>query len=149
MADARSFACAGLDCGHDRLADRARQRRRYGGGSGFDGGSALGDRVLAGAARAGTPRVRRSRARTARLAGIPRRTCAVVRQNHLPLLSAYLAAPVDLVSNFVPVLGHVDDVIVVALALGLLVRLTPRRVIRDHLDALSASIDMAAPPPDP
>jgi len=79
------------------------------------------------------------------LAGIPRRTCAVVRQNHLPLLSAYLAAPVDLVSNFVPVLGHVDDVIVVAL----LVRLTPRRVIRDHLDALSASIDMAAPPPDP
>jgi len=83
------------------------------------------------------------------LAGIPRRTCAVVRQNHLPLLSAYLAAPVDLVSNFVPVLGHVDDVIVVALALGLLVRLTPRRVIRDHLDALSASIDMAAPPPDP
>jgi uncharacterized membrane protein YkvA (DUF1232 family) len=40
----------------------------------------------------------------------------------LALLLAYLALPLDLVPDFVPVLGHVDDVIVAAVALRLVAR---------------------------
>ena len=38
------------------------------------------------------------------------------------LLLAYLVSPVDLVPDFVPVLGYADDVVVVALALRAVVR---------------------------
>ena len=38
------------------------------------------------------------------------------------LLLAYLALPIDLVPDFVPVLGHADDAIVVALVLRSVVR---------------------------
>ena len=38
------------------------------------------------------------------------------------LLLAYLAMPIDLVPDFVPVLGHADDAIVVALVLRSVVR---------------------------
>jgi uncharacterized membrane protein YkvA (DUF1232 family) len=40
----------------------------------------------------------------------------------LVLLLAYLACPVDLVPDFVPVLGYADDVLVVALVLRSVVR---------------------------
>jgi uncharacterized membrane protein YkvA (DUF1232 family) len=38
------------------------------------------------------------------------------------LLFAYLAFPIDIVPDFIPVIGHVDDVIVVALVLRSVVR---------------------------
>lgn len=37
-------------------------------------------------------------------------------------LAAYLASPIDLIPDFVPGLGHVDDVVVMAVALRLAVR---------------------------
>jgi uncharacterized membrane protein YkvA (DUF1232 family) len=49
------------------------------------------------------------------------------------LLAAYLVFPVDLVPDFVPVLGYVDDVAIVLAALALVIRLTPAMVIDDLL----------------
>jgi uncharacterized membrane protein YkvA (DUF1232 family) len=40
----------------------------------------------------------------------------------LVLLAAYLASPIDLVPDFIPVAGHLDDAVLVVLALGWLVR---------------------------
>lgn len=40
----------------------------------------------------------------------------------LVLLLAYLASPIDLVPDFIPVIGYADDVLVVALVLRLIVR---------------------------
>ena len=40
----------------------------------------------------------------------------------LLLLLVYLASPIDLVPDFIPLIGYADDVVVVALALRLLVR---------------------------
>jgi uncharacterized membrane protein YkvA (DUF1232 family) len=44
----------------------------------------------------------------------------------LVLLVAYLAMPLDLVPDFVPVLGQLDDALVVLAAIGLLILAVPR-----------------------
>ena len=47
------------------------------------------------------------------------------------LLLAYLASPIDLVPDFVPVLGYADDAIVAAVALRRVVRIAGSEAI-DH-----------------
>ena len=59
--------------------------------------------------------------------GVPR--AARVR---LWLLLAYLAIPIDLVPDFVPVLGYADDAIVVTLVLRSVVRRAGGSVVRRH-----------------
>jgi uncharacterized membrane protein YkvA (DUF1232 family) len=50
----------------------------------------------------------------------------------LILLMAYLAFPLDLVPDFVPVLGYVDDVLIVALVLRSVVRHAGADALRRH-----------------
>jgi len=49
------------------------------------------------------------------------------------VLVAYLAMPFDLIPDFIPLLGQLDDLVVIALALWLLVRLVPPDLIEEHL----------------
>ena len=49
----------------------------------------------------------------------------------LILLLAYLASPIDLIPDVIPVLGILDDLAVATLALWLAYRLTPRHVMED------------------
>ncbi|MSQ12815.1 MAG: DUF1232 domain-containing protein [Dehalococcoidia bacterium] len=51
----------------------------------------------------------------------------------LPAVAFYLAMPIDIIPDFIPVLGQLDDVLVVVLALGLFIRMTPPQVIEDHI----------------
>jgi uncharacterized membrane protein YkvA (DUF1232 family) len=48
------------------------------------------------------------------------------------LLLAYLVSPIDLVPDFVPVLGYADDVVVVAWALRSVVRRAGREALSQH-----------------
>jgi uncharacterized membrane protein YkvA (DUF1232 family) len=48
------------------------------------------------------------------------------------LLLAYLVSPIDLVPDFVPVLGYTDDVVVVAWALRSVVRRAGREALTRH-----------------
>jgi uncharacterized membrane protein YkvA (DUF1232 family) len=50
----------------------------------------------------------------------------------LGLLVLYLALPLDLVPDFIPVAGQLDDAILLALALRRLVRRAGTGVIREH-----------------
>ena len=50
----------------------------------------------------------------------------------LVLLLAWLVSPIDLVPEFIPVLGPLDDVIVVGLVLRHLVRRAGPDVVQDH-----------------
>jgi uncharacterized membrane protein YkvA (DUF1232 family) len=50
----------------------------------------------------------------------------------LRVLLVYLAVPVDLVPDFVPVLGYADDVIVVAFVLRRVVRLAGPTALEQH-----------------
>ena len=50
-----------------------------------------------------------------------------------PALVLYLALPLDIVPDFIPVLGQLDDVAVAVIAAGILLRFTPRSVFEEHL----------------
>ncbi len=45
------------------------------------------------------------------------------------LVAAYALSPIDLIPDFIPVVGYLDDLVIVPLGLALVVRLTPPEVI--------------------
>lgn len=45
------------------------------------------------------------------------------------LVAAYALSPIDLIPDFIPVLGYLDDIVLIPLGLALVVRLTPRTVL--------------------
>ena len=47
------------------------------------------------------------------------------------LVAAYALNPIDLIPDFIPVIGYLDDLLLVPLGLALVVRLTPPEVIED------------------
>ena len=52
----------------------------------------------------------------------------------IPALTAlYLLNPIDLIPDFLPVVGYLDDVAVVLASLALVMRLTPRAVVEELL----------------
>jgi uncharacterized membrane protein YkvA (DUF1232 family) len=57
---------------------------------------------------------------------IPRRT-----KVPLALLVPYLASPIDLIPDFIPVLGQLDDAVLVALALRRVIRAAGRDVVEE------------------
>ncbi|MEX0682597.1 MAG: YkvA family protein [Dehalococcoidia bacterium] len=50
----------------------------------------------------------------------------------------YLASPIDLLPDFIPVIGFVDDVLIVMAGVGLLLRAVPAAVIEEHLQFFEA-----------
>ena len=54
----------------------------------------------------------------------------------LPALILYLALPVDLIPDFIPVVGHLDDLLLVALVTVVLLRAIPSEVIEEHIRSL-------------
>lgn len=72
---------------------------------------------------------------------------ALARDSRIPLalrvippgLVLYLATPIDLIPDFIPVIGHLDDVVIAVVGLGLLLRLTPRWVLEDHVARLESA----------
>ena len=54
----------------------------------------------------------------------------------IPALIVYLVLPIDLIPDFIPVVGHLDDLLIVILAIGTLIRFTPRLVLDDLLARL-------------
>jgi uncharacterized membrane protein YkvA (DUF1232 family) len=51
----------------------------------------------------------------------------------LPLIALYVAMPFDLIPDFIPVLGQLDDLLVIGLGLGVFLLLTPRDIVEQHL----------------
>jgi membrane protein DedA with SNARE-associated domain/uncharacterized membrane protein YkvA (DUF1232 family) len=57
------------------------------------------------------------------------------------LVAAYAISPIDLIPDFIPVLGHLDDVILVPLGVLLAVRLIPGELLDEHRRAAEAAVD--------
>ena len=57
------------------------------------------------------------------------------------LLLAYLAMPIDLIPDFVPVIGYADDAIIVALALRSVARRAGRTAIAAHWPGTEAGLN--------
>ena len=47
------------------------------------------------------------------------------------LLLPYLASPIDLIPDFIPVLGHLDDAALIAVALAYVIRRSGREVVEE------------------
>jgi uncharacterized membrane protein YkvA (DUF1232 family) len=68
----------------------------------------------------------------------------LLRERRIPLLARamvpvvllHLAMPLDIVPDFIPVLGYLDDLVIVLVGVWVLMRLTPRAVIEDHVATL-------------
>lgn len=45
----------------------------------------------------------------------------------------YLAIPFDIIPDFIPILGYLDDVAIVLISLALLMKLTPKEVAKELL----------------
>lgn len=58
------------------------------------------------------------------------------------LVVAYAASPIDLIPDFIPVLGYLDDLILVPLGIWLVLRLIPEAVM---IDARARAADMERP----
>jgi uncharacterized membrane protein YkvA (DUF1232 family) len=54
------------------------------------------------------------------------------------VVAGYALSPIDLIPDFIPVLGYLDDVIIVPLGILLVVRLIPAEIMAEHR-ALAAS----------
>ena len=60
---------------------------------------------------------------------VPPRTKAT-----LIVLTAYLASPVDLIPDFLPGVGQVDDIVIVAFGLDQMLNRVPVEIVKEHWD---------------
>ena len=47
-------------------------------------------------------------------------------------VAGYALSPIDLIPDFIPVLGHVDDLVIVPIGIWLAVRLIPPDILKEH-----------------
>jgi uncharacterized membrane protein YkvA (DUF1232 family) len=64
-----------------------------------------------------------------------------------PAFVVYLASPLDLVPDFIPIIGLVDDVLVALVGVGLLLRFTPRPVLEELVERVESLVDVTPPAP--
>lgn len=62
---------------------------------------------------------------------------------------AYAVSPIDLIPDFIPVLGHLDDLIILPFLVWMAVRLIPPEVIAEHRARIAAADAAAEPAPSP
>ena len=48
-------------------------------------------------------------------------------------LVLYIASPIDLLPDFIPVIGYFDDILIVLVGAALLLRSVPRQLIEEHV----------------
>jgi uncharacterized membrane protein YkvA (DUF1232 family) len=57
----------------------------------------------------------------------------------IPLaLLGYLVIPIDLLPDFFPGLGQIDDVMVIFLGLRLFLKFCPKKVVQEHVTSIAA-----------
>ena len=56
-------------------------------------------------------------------------------------VAAYAVSPIDLIPDFIPVLGYLDDLVIVPLGVLLVVRLIPLEVMEEHREAAAKATE--------
>lgn len=54
-------------------------------------------------------------------------------------VAAYALSPIDLIPDFIPVLGYLDDVILLPLGILLVIRLIPADIMAEHRELAAAA----------
>ncbi len=55
------------------------------------------------------------------------------------IVVGYALSPIDLIPDFIPVLGYLDDVILLPLGILLVIRLIPPEIMTEHRDLAAAA----------
>ena len=50
----------------------------------------------------------------------------------LPLALIYVISPIDILPDFIPVMGRVDDIIAIVAGIMILLKLAPKKVVNQH-----------------
>src|SRR5262245_16714375 len=56
------------------------------------------------------------------------------------VIIAYMLSPIDLIPDFIPVIGYLDDVVLIPLGLVVVRRLIPAEVLAEHLASVQAGV---------
>ena len=56
-------------------------------------------------------------------------------------VAGYAVSPIDLIPDFIPVIGYLDDLIIVPLGIMLVVRLVPPEVMNEHRAAAAMAAE--------
>ena len=48
------------------------------------------------------------------------------------LVIAYLISPIDLIPDFIPVLGYLDDFLLITVGIPILLKMIPKEIIEEH-----------------
>jgi uncharacterized membrane protein YkvA (DUF1232 family) len=62
----------------------------------------------------------------------------------IPALVAYLVMPLDIIPDFIPVIGQLDDLLLIALAVGVIFRFAPVALLDEHIRRLEAEAAVGA-----
>ena len=57
------------------------------------------------------------------------------------IVAGYALSPIDLIPDFIPVLGYLDDLILVPAGIWLVIRLVPPHVMAEHRERAAAAQD--------
>jgi len=57
------------------------------------------------------------------------------------IVAGYALSPIDLIPDFIPVLGYLDDVILVPLGVMLVIRMVPPEIMAEHRELAAAAQD--------
>jgi uncharacterized membrane protein YkvA (DUF1232 family) len=61
------------------------------------------------------------------------------------LIVAYALSPIDLIPDFIPVLGYLDDLLILPAGVALAVRLIPHSVLDEHRASARRQLEEGAP----
>jgi len=64
------------------------------------------------------------------------------RRLAMTMVGAYVVSPIDLIPDFIPVLGGVDDLLVLAFAVDYLLRASPPGVLEEHWDGSEDGLEL-------
>jgi uncharacterized membrane protein YkvA (DUF1232 family) len=70
------------------------------------------------------------------------RRVPLLRRLSLFVLGGYLASPIDLIPDFIPVVGHIDDAAIAAVVLRGVVRSAGREVVAEHWPGTARSLNV-------
>jgi uncharacterized membrane protein YkvA (DUF1232 family) len=70
------------------------------------------------------------------------RRVPLLRRLSLFVLGGYLASPIDLIPDFIPVVGHIDDAAIAAVVLRGVVRSAGPEVVAEHWPGTARSLNV-------
>ena len=61
------------------------------------------------------------------------------------LVIAYLLSPIDLIPDFIPVLGYLDDFLLITVGIPLLLKMVPKEIMDEHRESAKTKFSEGMP----